>query len=158
MEVDYLIQNGSIYDGLGSSPIIADCAIKNGKVFKIGTNLEIQAETTINASGKWVLPGFIDIHTHYDVEIEVKPGLEESIKHGVTTVIFGNCSLSAAIGNEKDILNLFCRVESLPRALVQKWLGGKITWKNPKEYYEHLETLSIGPNFSVLIWPFPSIG
>ena len=92
------------------------------------------------------MPGMLDIHTHYDAEIEAIPGLEESVRHGVTTVVMGNCSLSVALGNKKDILDLFCRVESLPRDVLSKWLGETIPWKGVREYYAHLETLPIGPN------------
>jgi len=53
------------------------------------------------------------------------PGLEESVRHGVTTVVMGNCSLSTALGSKKDILDLFSRVESLPRDVLSKWLATK---------------------------------
>ena len=72
------------------------------------------------------MPGMLDIHTHYDAEIEAMPGLDESVRHGVTTIVMGNCSLSAALGTKKDILDLFCRVESLPRDVLGKWLGDDI--------------------------------
>ena len=148
---DILIINGILFDGKGSKPIEADIAIRDSKVIEIGNSLDYQAKTKIDAEKKYISPGFIDLHTHYDVEVEVAPALKESVKHGVTTVIFGNCSLSIALNCEEDLLNLFCRVESLPRTLIQKWLKNKITWKNPKEYYEHLETINIGPNIASFI-------
>ena len=105
----------------------------------------------IDAHGCWVMPGMLDIHTHYDAEVEAMPGLEESVRHGVTTVVMGNCSLSAALGEKKDILDLFCRVESLPRDVLSRWLGDAIPWRGVREYYAHLEQVPLGPNVATLI-------
>ncbi len=63
----------------------------------------------------------------------------------------GNCSLSTAIGKKKDILDLFCRVESLPRDVLSKWLGDNMTWRTLREYYDHLERLPLGPNVASFI-------
>lgn len=143
---DIVIRNGKVYDGLGSVPVNADVAISGGKVTEVAPKIAGQAAQEVDAAGKWVTPGFLDIHTHYDAEIEAMPGLEESIRHGVTTVIMGNCSLSAAMGSEEDLLDIFCRVENLPKELLTEWLGGKITWRTLAGYYDHLETLPMGPN------------
>ena len=143
---DIVIRNGKVYDGLGNAPVQADVAIKDGKVTEIAPKIAGQAVEEVDATGKWVTPGFLDIHTHYDAEIESMPGLEESIRHGVTTVIMGNCSLSAAMGTEEELLDIFCRVENLPKDLLLDWLGGKITWHSLAGYYDHLETLAMGPN------------
>lgn len=143
---DIVIRNGKVYDGLGGAPVTADVAIKGGKVTEIAPKIAGTGAEEVDATGKWVTPGFLDIHTHYDAEIEAMPGLEESIRHGVTTVIMGNCSLSAAMGSEEDLLDIFCRVENLPKELLLDWLGGKITWRSLAGYYDHLETLPMGPN------------
>lgn len=143
---DIVIRNGKVYDGLGNAPKQADVAISGGKVTEIAPRIDGQAAQEVDATGKWVTPGFLDIHTHYDAEIEAMPGLEESIRHGVTTVIMGNCSLSAAMGSEEDLLDIFCRVENLPKELLAEWLGGKISWRTLAEYYDHLESLPMGPN------------
>lgn len=143
---DVLIREGTIFDGTGNPGFKGDLAIAGGNVIATGRDLPHKAAKEIDAKGCWVTPGFLDIHTHYDAEVEVLPGLTESVRHGVTTVIFGNCSLSAAVGAEQEIIDLFCRVESLPRDLMEEWLSGKITWSGPREYYEHLDTLPLGPN------------
>lgn len=143
---DIVIRNGKVYDGLGGTPVQADVAIKDGKVTDIAARIPGQGAEEVDAVGKWVTPGFLDIHTHYDAEIEAMPGLEESIRHGVTTVIMGNCSLCAALGSEEDLLDIFCRVENLPKDLLAEWLGGKITWRSLAGYYDHLESLPMGPN------------
>jgi N-acyl-D-aspartate/D-glutamate deacylase len=145
-EVDVVIRNGLFFDGSDQLPKTADVAIDGGKVKASGAQLAAKGRREIDARGCWVMPGMLDIHTHYDAEIEAIPGLEESVRHGVTTVVMGNCSLSAAVGSKKDILDLFCRVESLPREVLSKWLGDELTWKNVGDYYKHLDRLPIGPN------------
>lgn len=142
-----------MFDGTGSPGVAADVAIEAGKVKAVAPRLPLAGRREIDATGCWVMPGMLDIHTHYDAEIEAMPGLEESVRHGVTTVVMGNCSLSAALGTKKDVLDLFCRVESLPRDVLNKWLGDSehLPWNGVREYYQHLETLPIGPNVSSLI-------
>ena len=148
---DLVIRSGTVYDGTGTPGVSADVAIEGGRVQTIGRELPARGRQEVNAAGCWVMPGMLDIHTHYDAEVEAMPGLEESVRHGVTTVVMGNCSLSAALGTKKDILDLFCRVESLPREVLSKWLGDNLTWRGVREYYDHLETLPIGPNVASLI-------
>ncbi len=150
---DVVIRGGQVFDGAGSPATTADVAISSGKVQAVGRQLPLQGRREIDARGCWVMPGMLDIHTHYDAEIEAMPGLEESVRHGVTTVVMGNCSLSAALGTKKDLLDLFCRVESLPRDVLSKWLGEgeHLPWNGVREYYQHLETLPMGPNVASLI-------
>ncbi len=148
---DVVIRSGQVFDGAGSAPVTADVAIKDGKVQAVGRQLPHVAGREINAAGQWVMPGMLDIHTHYDAEIEAMPGLDESVRHGVTTVVMGNCSLSAALGEKKDILDLFCRVESLPRDVLSRWLGGGMSWNGVREYYDHLEKVPMGPNVASLL-------
>ncbi|MBX3415651.1 MAG: amidohydrolase family protein [Pirellulales bacterium] len=148
---DVVIRKGLFFDGTGKPGVQADLAIEDGKVKQVAPRLPGQGRREIDAQGCWVMPGMLDIHTHYDAEIEAIPGLDESVRHGVTTVVMGNCSLSAAIGSLKDVLDLFCRVESLPRDVLAQFLGEEIPWKNVRQYYDHLETLSIGPNVSSFI-------
>ncbi|MBT8219715.1 MAG: amidohydrolase family protein [Bacteroidia bacterium] len=147
-----IVRNGTYYDGTGAPGRIADVLIQNQRVQGVFDKApEIEGAREIDASGKWVTPGFLDIHTHYDAEIEVMPGLEESIRHGTTTVVMGNCSISAALGKDEDIVDLFCRVENIPAQVLTEWIKDKISWNNLAEYYEHLESLPMGPNVSSFI-------
>ncbi|HEY2838907.1 MAG TPA: amidohydrolase family protein [Pirellulales bacterium] len=148
---DILIRNGQIYDGTGRPPERGDLAIRGQKVLASGKALPHRAAREIDAGGGWIMPGMLDVHTHYDAEIEALPGLEESVRHGVTSVVMGNCSLSTALGTKRDLLDLFCRVESLPRDLLSKWLGEELAWRDVREYYEHLDKLAIGPNVSSFV-------
>ena len=149
--IDVVIRGGQVFDGAGTPPVVADVAIHEGKVQAVGPRLPQRGAREVNAAGCWVMPGMLDIHTHYDAEVEAMPGLEESVRHGVTTVVMGNCSLSTALGSKKDILDLFSRVESLPRDVLSKWLGDEIKWKGVREYYAHLDQLPLGPNVASLL-------
>ncbi|MBD2359094.1 D-aminoacylase [Tolypothrix sp. FACHB-123] len=148
--LDLLIQNGLIFDGLGSKPVQGDIGIKNGKIFAISPALPNPAREVVDASGLWVTPGFIDIHTHYDLELEIAPGLSESVRHGVTSVVIGNCSLSIAIGEPQMLADIFQRVETLSHRLIAKWLNKSFAWQTPGEYLQHLQQLPLGPNVAPL--------
>ncbi|MCA9682032.1 MAG: amidohydrolase family protein [Myxococcales bacterium] len=100
----------------------------------------------IDGAGCWLTPGFIDLHTHYDAEIELAPMLGESLRHGVTTVVLGSCGLSMAVGEPRDLADMFCRVEGIPRATVEPLFQRVKTWSGPREYFEHLSGLALGPN------------
>ena len=72
----------------------------------------------IDATGQWVMPGFLDTHTHYDAELLAEPGIVESVRHGVTTVFVGSCSLGTVLTSPLDGADLFSRVEALPHESV----------------------------------------
>lgn len=146
-----LIRGGTVFDGRGGEGVLADVLIEDGKVQRIGPKLEAAGAKVIDATGAWVTPGFIDLHTHYDAEIELRPGLDESVRHGVTTVVLGSCGLSMAVGKPVDLADMFCRVEGIPRSVVLPVLEEKKTWSTPVEYLEHLDALPLGPNVAAML-------
>ncbi|MDZ7957354.1 MAG: D-aminoacylase [Aulosira sp. DedQUE10] len=148
--LDLLIQNGLIFDGLGAAPVRGDVGIQNGRIVAIAPSLSTPAHEVVDVSGLWVTPGFIDIHTHYDLELEIAPGLSESVRHGVTSVVIGNCSLSIAIGEAQMLADIFQRVETLSHRLIAKWLKKSMSWQTPAEYLQHLQQLPLGPNVAPL--------
>lgn len=81
---------------------------------------------------------------------EIAPGLTESVRHGVTSVVIGNCSPSLAAGAPADLADVFLRVETMPAALVRRWLQTMHTWHSPAEYIAHLRELPLGPNVAAL--------
>ena len=98
---DTLIKNAKIFNN-GEPPVVEDIGIKDGKIINRGHNLEPDSATRIiDATGLWAMPGLFDIHTHYDLELEVAPGLPESTRHGTTTVVISNCSLGLAFGSQR---------------------------------------------------------
>lgn len=150
---DLIVKNGLVFDGLGAPPLKRDLAIRRGRIAAIaprGSFDQAQALESRDAQGRWVTPGFIDIHTHYDLELEIAPALVESVRHGVSTVVIGNCSLSLAVGEPQMLADIFERVETLPRSLIHKWLRTSISWRTPQEYLEHLRATTLGPNVAAL--------
>lgn len=156
IDCDLYIKNGLMFDGNGEYPVINDIAISKGLVVAIGKNLKVAKNVdTIDASNEWVMPGLLDIHTHYDLEIEVSPGLKESIRHGTTTVVMSNCSLGLAFGsqrkdNDDPIVSCFARVENIPKHVLKK-VADKVYWSSSSEYIEHLNKLKLGPNVVPMI-------
>lgn len=152
--IDTLIKNAKVFNN-GEDAVIEDVAVSNGRVVARGTNLEAKnASRVLDATGLWLMPGLFDIHTHYDLELEVAPGLPESTRHGTTSVVIANCSLGLAFGSQRDgindpIVSCYARVENIPKSVL-KSCADNITWDNPRDYLDHLETLNLGPNVAVL--------
>ena len=93
-QCDILISNGKIIDGAGNSWYYGNIAIKDGKILKIGRDVNIPANKTIDAKGLIVAPGFIDVHTHLEDDEKKDPEAKSFIYDGVTTCITGNCGSS----------------------------------------------------------------
>lgn len=152
--IDTLIKNAKVFNN-GEAAVIEDVAVSDGRIVARGRNLdEANASRVIDAEGMWLMPGLFDIHTHYDLELEVAPGLPESTRHGTTSVVIANCSLGLAFGAQRDgvndpIVSCYARVENIPKAVLKN-CADNITWNNPKAYLEHLEGLNLGPNVAVL--------
>lgn len=149
-ECDLLIRNGKVFDGISGGKI-ANIAVTNGQVTAIGGTDEWRARQEISATGLWITPGFIDIHTHYDIEVELTPGLPESVRHGVTTVVMGNCSMSATYGTPSVLADIFSRVETIPREIAQEWAAQAVEHRNARDYFDHLRKLSTGPNVACML-------
>ena len=149
---DVIIRDGLWFDGTGSAPQTRTLGIRDGVVVTVSSGPldETGCPEVIDAKGKWVVPGFVDVHTHYDAEVLLDPGLRESVRHGVTTVLLGMCSLSTVYANADDAADLFSRVEAVPRKFVLGALQDK-TWSTPAEYVQTLDSLPLGPNVSSLL-------
>lgn len=147
-----LIRGGTVFDGSGGPGRRADVLVRDGRVDAIAPDLVAPADARIlDASGTWVTPGFIDLHTHYDAELELAPALTESVRHGVTTVLVGSCGLSLAVGTPADLTDMFCRVEGVPRSVVLPLLEQVQDWHDPPGYLDHLGRLALGPNVVSLL-------
>ena len=150
---DVIIRDGLWFDGTGSAPHTRTLGIRDGVVATVsaGPLDETGCPEVIDAAGKWIVPGFIDVHTHYDAEVLLDPGLRESVRHGVTTVLLGNCSLSTVYADSEDAADLFSRVEAVPREYVFGALESNRTWSTAAEYIEAIDALPLGPNVGSLL-------
>lgn len=153
---DTLICNALVFDGSGNPPLTQDLAITDGRIVARDASLpQSRARETVDASGQWLLPGMVDIHTHLDLEVEVNPGLGEAVRHGTTSVVVGNCSLGTAFGaqeknGESPVIDCFTRVENMPKRVLQKCVDN-MHWDNTADYLSHFEKLPLGPNIAPLL-------
>ena len=96
MTCDTLIQDASVLDGSGAPAQLLDVALREGFIFEIGPSLKCRARSVVEANGLVLTPGFIDVHTHDDTSVIRNPSMLPKLSQGVTTVIVGNCGISAA--------------------------------------------------------------
>lgn len=156
MQWDTLIRGATVIDGTGAKPVVEDVAIADGRIAARGANLDTgAAKRTIDADGQWLMPGLLDIHTHFDLEVELVPGLPEAVRHGTTTVVFGNCSLGLAFGaqrrnGEDPIVDCFARVENIPKPVLSKVVD-QVAWNDTAGYLSHFDAVPLGPNVVPLL-------
>jgi len=138
---DLIIRGGTIYDGLGGAPFVADIAITGDTIAAVGTVVGA-AHEQIDASGLIVTPGFVDIHTHYDGQATWDDVMAPSAWHGVTTVVMGNCGVGfapAAPDRHEWLIGLMEGVEDIPGTALAE--GMTWDWESFPEYLDSLERL-----------------
>jgi N-acyl-D-aspartate/D-glutamate deacylase len=148
--LDLVIRNGEVVDGTGSKPRRADVAVRAGRVVAIG-DVDEDATETIDADGKVVAPGFVDIHTHYDAQVLWDPATTPSPLHGVTTIVGGNCGFTIAPIEESEIdylTKMLARVEGMP--LESLIAGVPYDWRTFGEYLDKIDgNLAVNAGFLV---------
>src|SRR5581483_4361016 len=95
-QCDTLIRSANVFDGSGGPAVLHDVAICEGRISEVGPSLEHTASVVVDAHGLALAPGFIDVHTHDDTVVIRRPEMLAKLSQGVTTVITGNCGISAA--------------------------------------------------------------
>src|SRR4051812_26866902 len=126
MTYDIIVRGGLIVDGSGRKPFTGDIGIQAGALAAIGGKLPEHGAREIDASGLVVTPGFIDAHTHYDAQIDWDPMLGSSGRHGITTVLMGNCGFTLAPCRSRDqdyLVRMLTRVEGMPVAALREGLA-----------------------------------
>ena len=138
-DYDLIIRGGKIYDGSGGEPFLADIAINGGVIVAVG-DVEGSGREEIDASGRIVTPGFVDVHTHYDGQITWENRLAPSSDHGVTTVVMGNCGVGFAPSRPEHrtlMIKLMEGVEDIPEVVMTE--GVPFNWETFPEYLDALE-------------------
>ncbi len=136
---DTIIRNGTIVDGTGSAGYVADIALLDGRIARIASTIDEGAREIIDATGRIVTPGFVDVHTHFDGQVTWDSVLEPATTHGVTTIVMGNCGVGFAPvrpGAENDLIELMEGVEDIPGAALVE--GMDIRWESFPEYLDVL--------------------
>jgi N-acyl-D-aspartate/D-glutamate deacylase len=152
MRYDVVLTGGLFFDGTGAPGAIRHVGIVDGRVAAVSeAPLDTSGARVVDATGKWITPGFLDCHTHYDAEVLAAPALSESIRHGVTTVTIGSCSISAVLADAEDCSDLFTRVEAIPRAYVLPLLKEKKSWSTPGDFVSYLRKHPLGPNVNAFL-------
>ena len=138
---DLIIRNGTIVDGTGAPRFTGDVAVKHGLIAAVGT-VHGDAAREIDAKGKVVAPGWVDVHTHYDGQATWDQEMAPSSWHGVTTVVMGNCGVGfapAAPDRHKWLIELMEGVEDIPGTALAE--GMKWNWETFPEYLDALEEM-----------------
>ncbi len=157
MTYDLKITGGTIVDGTGKPGFVGDLGIKDGKVVAIG-KAEGAATTTIDAKGKVVSPGFVDVHTHYDAQILWDRMLSISPWHGVTTTVIGNCGFGVAptrAAHRKIIMQTLEKVEGMSLEALEAGLGTAWPFETFPQYLDTLEKRGSAINVAALFGHTP---
>jgi N-acyl-D-aspartate/D-glutamate deacylase len=150
--LDLVIRGGDVIDGTGAPRRRADVGVSGGRVVAIGTVTD-DAAKAIDATGRVVTPGFVDVHTHYDAQVFWDGDLTPSPLHGVTTALAGNCGFTIAplSGDERDgeyLMRMLARVEGMPLESLRS--GVPWNWKSTADYFDEIEgRLGINAGFMV---------
>ncbi len=148
---DIIIHGGTVIDGSGAEPFEADVAIANGRIVGVGHNLG-RANETIDAKGRIVTPGFVDIHTHYDGQVTWENRLMPSAAHGVTTAVIGNCGIGFAPCHPQDrerLIRLMEGVEDLPEIVLTTGLPW--SWETFPNYLDLVASRSYDIDVAALL-------
>ncbi len=157
MAFDLKITGGTIVDGTGKPGYTGDVGIKDGKVVALG-KVDGPATTTIDAAGKVVSPGFVDVHTHYDAQILWDRLLSISPWHGVTTTVIGNCGFGVAptrAAHRKMIMQTLEKVEGMSLEALEAGLGTDWPFETFPQYLDTLEKQGSAINIAALFGHTP---
>jgi N-acyl-D-amino-acid deacylase len=157
MTYDLKITGGTIVDGSGKPGYAGDLGIKDGKVVALG-KAEGAADTTVDAAGRVVSPGFVDVHTHYDAQILWDRMLSISPWHGVTTTVIGNCGFGVAPTkaiHRKLIMQTLEKVEGMSLEALEAGLGMSWPFETFPQYLDALEKRGSAINVAALFGHTP---
>jgi N-acyl-D-aspartate/D-glutamate deacylase len=143
---DLVIRGGTVVDGTGGPPILADVAVDGERIAEVG-RVDDGGRREIEAAGAYVTPGFVDVHTHLDAQVAWDPDATSSCWHGVTSVVLGNCGVTFAPvrrGQERWLAELMESVEDIPADSILA--GVNFDWETYGDYLRAIDALPKGVN------------
>jgi N-acyl-D-amino-acid deacylase len=155
---DLKITGGTVVDGTGADRYMADIGVKDGRIVEVrrrdgdAAGIETDAASTIDATGRIVTPGFVDVHTHYDGQVSWDETLEPSSLHGVTTVVSGNCGVGFAPvrpGREQWLIELMEGVEDIPGTALAEGITWE--WESFPQYLDAIEKRHLAVDFGTQV-------
>jgi N-acyl-D-amino-acid deacylase len=151
MTYDVAITGGTVVDGTGRPGFRADVGVRADRIVAVG-ELDETAERTIDAEGRIVTPGFVDVHTHLDAQLAWDPVATSSCWHGVTSVVLGNCGVTFAPCKPEDreyLAEMMQSVEDIPRDSILEGLSWD--WETYGEYLAEIDRLPKGVNVGGMV-------
>jgi N-acyl-D-amino-acid deacylase len=152
MDADLVIRGGTVVDGTGAAPVVADVAIAGDRVVGVEPRWDGTATRTIEAEARVVTPGFVDIHTHLDAQLAWDPLPTSSCWHGVTSVVIGNCGVTFAPvrpGGKEFLAEMMESVEDIPRDAILDGLPWD--WSSYGDYLGWLDRTPKGVNVGGMV-------
>lgn len=151
MSYDLLIKNGTIIDGTGADRYVGNVAVQGNRIVELGT-CQGTAKQEIDADGKLITPGFVDIHTHLDAQIAWDPLATSSCYHGVTSAVIGNCGVTFAPCKPEDrdyLARMMESVEDIPHESINAGLPWD--WESYGEYLQSIDRMDKGINIGGMV-------
>lgn len=143
--IDLVLTNGRILDGCGNPWFWGDVAIQQGRIVEIAPRGTMQGKQTIDVAGRFVSPGFIDIHTHSDLSILVNRTAESAVRQGVTTQLIGNCGMSPAPVDDAHLTAMKRQWGPISNQPEVRW-----DWRSFGQYLHTLQNDGLGINIASL--------
>ena len=151
MSHDLIIRGGTVVDGTGAQGVQADIAVSGDRITEVG-EVSGKAKREIDATGKVVTPGFVDIHTHLDAQIAWDPIASSSCYHGITSAVLGNCGVTFAPCKPEDrdyLAQLMESVEDIPAESIRQ--GVPFEWETYGEYLQAIDRMDKGINVGGMV-------
>ncbi|MBN2206164.1 MAG: amidohydrolase family protein, partial [Candidatus Aminicenantes bacterium] len=142
-ELDLLVRNGTVYDGSGAAGVLADVGVSGAEIAAVGRLEGARAKVVIDAVGKAVSPGFIDVHDHTAAELIVNPKAESAVRQGVTTIISGNCGVSVFPVTERTLAD--------EAGSLKKEFGIELSWRDCEGFFAALGERGHALNYATLV-------
>lgn len=142
-DFDLVIREGLVVDGTGGRAFQADLGLKDGRIVQVGSIAAGRGQAVIEAKGLAVAPGFIDVHTHTDVQLLVNPKAESTVRQGVTTIVSGNCGSSP--------FPIADAVFEETKSDLKEQYGLDLDWKDIAGFFGRLERAGTAVNYATLL-------